>query len=97
MPVGRSLDPRAHDEPAHGEVVQLGQDGDGPPERVEGVRELAHGDEGLAGHGPRVLVDLQDVHEADVDLVHRVLVRHVLRGDRLPSCGKEEQKIFKRK
>ena len=41
--------------------------GYGPAEGVEGGGELAHGDQGLAPHRPPPGVDLEDVHEVDLD------------------------------
>ena len=41
--------------------------GYGPAEGVEGGGELAHGDQGLAPHRPPHRVDLENVHEVDLD------------------------------
>ena len=46
------LNSRSHDETADGEVVELRDDGDGPPQAVQGGGQLAHGHQGLTGHGP---------------------------------------------
>ena len=56
--VGGGLDAGAHDETADGEVVQLGEDGDRPAQLVQGVRQLAHRNERLAGHKSAVNVRL---------------------------------------
>lgn len=47
LDVAGGLDAGAADQAAHGEVVHLGDDGEGVAQGEEGVRELAHGDQGL--------------------------------------------------
>ena len=64
---------------------QLGHDGYRPAQTVQCGGELPHGDQGLTAHCPPFRVNLQDVHQVDLDGIHPVLVVHVLRRDGLPA------------
>lgn len=63
VPVGRRLDPGAHDEAAHGEVVHLGEHWDGPTEGVQGGRQLAHRDHRLDSDGLREKREMENSGE----------------------------------
>ncbi len=59
--VAGGLDAPAHDQPAHGEVVQLGDHGQGPSAPDQVVVELSDGDGGLDRDCARRLIYVQDV------------------------------------
>ena len=68
--VAGGLEAGAHDEAAEGEVLHLGDDGQRPAQPVKGRHQAAHPHQGLGPHHPALRVDVQDVHQVELDGVH---------------------------
>ena len=65
---------------AHGKVltdcqiIEFGNNGEGPADGVEGGRNLPHGGEWLNAHDPLFGVDFEDIDEVHANVPHRLLV-----------------------
>ena len=56
------------------QIIEFGNDGEGPADRVQSSRDLAHGGERLDSHHPPLGVDFENVDEVDANVPHRLLV-----------------------
>ena len=84
--VAGTFDAGAADKAADGQVVHLGNDGEGVAQRQEGVGDLSHGHERLDDDDAAVGVDAEDVDEGvHVDAAPLGLVRAVRQADGLPA------------
>ena len=84
--VAGTFDAGAADEATDGEIVHLGNDGEGVAQGQEGVGDLSHGHERLDDDDAAVGVDAEDVDEGvHVDAAPLGLVRAVRQADGLPA------------
>ena len=84
--VAGTFDAGAADEATDGEIVHLGNDGEGVAQGQEGVGDLSHGHERLDDDDATVGVDAEDVDEGvHVDAAPLGLVRAVRQADGLPA------------
>ena len=84
--VAGALDAGAADEAADGQVVHLGDDGEGVAQGQEGVGDLSHGHQRLDDDDAAAGVDVEDVDEGvHVDAAPLGLVRAVRQADGLPA------------